>query len=164
VELDRQSIAALPLRVRRLGYRVAHAGLRVWWFVGRPRTRGVKCVVRGQAGQVLFVRHTYGPRDQWELPGGGLRRGEDPAAGVRREIREELGVELDRLREAGRAEVVGYGKRTDIVCFEGDVPAGAALRVDPGELAEVRWAALDDPPQPLGRDAAALLELLGSAR
>ena len=47
---------------------------------------------------------------------------------------------------------------------ESHVLHGISLRVDPGELAEVRWAALDDPPQPLGRDAAALLELLGGAR
>jgi ADP-ribose pyrophosphatase YjhB (NUDIX family) len=128
--------------------------------VRRPRTRGVKCVVRDADGRIVFVRHTYGDRKSWELPGGGLRRREDAEPGIRREMREELGVELDRLRLVGHVEVAGSHKRTDLSCFEGFVPAGARLSIDPGELAEVRWAPPEEPPSPLGEDAAVLLELL----
>ena len=67
-------ISALPVPVRRAGYRVAHAGLRVYWRVARPQTRGVKCVVR-DGDDVVFVRHSYGDRRLWELPGGGIKRG-----------------------------------------------------------------------------------------
>jgi ADP-ribose pyrophosphatase YjhB (NUDIX family) len=138
---------------------VAHAGLRAWWFARRPYTRGVKCVVRDADGRIVFVRHTYGNRRSWELPGGNLHRREDPEGAVRREMREELGVELHGLRTVGRVEVAGSHKRTELHCFEASV-AGAELRVDPGELEEVRWAAPTAPPQPLGPDAAALLDLL----
>ena len=55
---------------------------------------------RDDRDRVLFVRHTYGDRTPWEMPGGGLRRGEAPEAAVRREMREELGIELVELREA----------------------------------------------------------------
>jgi 8-oxo-dGTP pyrophosphatase MutT (NUDIX family) len=121
----------------------------------------VKCIVRDADGRVVFVRHTYGDRRSWELPGGGLGRREEPAAGVRREMREELGIELDGLGAVGVVEVAARHKRTDLHCFEATVAAGEELRADPGELAEVRWAAPDDPPRPLGPDAAALLALLG---
>jgi hypothetical protein len=40
------AIAALPVPVRRAGYRVAHMLLRFYRRVLRPHTRGVKCVVR----------------------------------------------------------------------------------------------------------------------
>jgi 8-oxo-dGTP pyrophosphatase MutT (NUDIX family) len=120
----------------------------------------VKCIVRDAEGRVVFVRHTYGDRRSWEVPGGGLRRREDPEVAVRREMREELGIELDRLRAVGRVEVAARNKRTALHCFEAQVAGGAALRVDAGELAEVRWALPDAPPRPLGPDAAQLLALL----
>jgi 8-oxo-dGTP pyrophosphatase MutT (NUDIX family) len=41
-----------------------------------------------RAGQVLLLRNE---RDEWELPGGKLELGEDPAACVAREIAEETG-------------------------------------------------------------------------
>jgi 8-oxo-dGTP pyrophosphatase MutT (NUDIX family) len=124
--------------------------------VRRPSTQGVKCVVRDQRGRVLFVRHTYGDRGAWELPGGGLRRGEAPEACVRREMREELGIELSDLRLAGRAEVAGRHKRTLLHCFAAS-PGSAPVRLAAAEIAQARWAPLDAPPLPLGRDAAALL-------
>ena len=148
--------------LKRAAYRAAHRGLRAWWFVRRPHTRGVKCIVR-DGERVLFVRHTYGDRAAWELPGGSLRADERPEAAVRREMREELGVDLGVVREVGRVDVSGNHKRTTLFCFEADL-GGAPVRLDPGELADGRWAAPDAPPQPLGADAATLLRLVGARR
>ena len=147
-----------PLRIalERRGYRAAHAALRAWWFVRRPYTRGVKCILR-DGDRVLFVRHTYGRRDAWEIPGGGLRRGEAPESAVRREMREELGIGLAELREAGRVEVTGSHKRTLLHCFEAR-PDAPRLRLAAAEIAEARWAPPDAPPRPLGPDAAILVE------
>jgi 8-oxo-dGTP pyrophosphatase MutT (NUDIX family) len=118
----------------------------------------VKCVVR-DGDRVLFVRHSYGDRRAWELPGGGRRSSEDPAVAVRREMREELGIELIALRQLGPVEVAGYHKRTRMDCFEART-GGAILRLADAEIAEARWAPLDAPPRPLGPDAAAVLDLL----
>jgi 8-oxo-dGTP pyrophosphatase MutT (NUDIX family) len=126
--------------------------------VRRPHTAAVKCVVR-DGDRVLFVRHTYGRRDIWELPGGGLRRGEEPAAAARREMLEELGMSLGDLRELATVEVTGDHKFTRLVCFEADA-GSATLRLAAGELAEARWAQPSTPPQPLGRDAATVLRLI----
>jgi 8-oxo-dGTP diphosphatase len=45
-------------------------------------------------GRVLLVRIAPGisASGRWTLPGGGLRFGEDPAAGLLRELREETGL------------------------------------------------------------------------
>jgi 8-oxo-dGTP diphosphatase len=148
--------------LRRQAYRWAHRVLRVWWFVRRPRTAGVKCLLR-DGERVLFVRHAYGHRGHWELPGGGMRRGESPAAAARREMHEELGVDLDAWAEVAVLETAGYHKRTRLHCFE--APLGTAtVRLDHGELEEARWAPAHAPPVPLGDDAAAILADVGVSR
>jgi 8-oxo-dGTP pyrophosphatase MutT (NUDIX family) len=133
--------------------------MRAWWFVRRPHTRGVKCIVRDADRRVLFVRHTYGRnRRAWELPGGGLQRREQPEPAVRREMREELGIELLDLREVGQVEVASLHKRTLLHCFEAGT-GGARLRIAEAEIAEARWAPAEAPPRPLGPDAARILGL-----
>ena len=52
--------------------------------------------------RILLVKPTY--NDVWHLPGGGVEPGESPAAAAVREVREELGldVEAGRLLGGGR--------------------------------------------------------------
>jgi 8-oxo-dGTP pyrophosphatase MutT (NUDIX family) len=148
----------MPVPVRRVAYRVAHMLLRVYWRVARPHTRGVKCVVR-EGDAVVFVRHAYGDRRHWELPGGGIKRGEDPRDAAAREAHEELGLELAEWRDLGAVKVYGYGRQTTIDCYEALSP-GRALTVDAGEIAEARWCTLADPPVPLSLDAWVVLTRL----
>jgi 8-oxo-dGTP pyrophosphatase MutT (NUDIX family) len=51
---------------------------------------GVHGVPLTPGGRVVLVRLTYAPG--WRLPGGGLKRGEGPEAGMLRELREEIGL------------------------------------------------------------------------
>jgi 8-oxo-dGTP pyrophosphatase MutT (NUDIX family) len=153
-------VPALRIRLERLGFRAAHAVLRVWWFVRRPHVHGVKAVLRPLDGSdvVLFVRHAYGDRREWQLPGGGLGRGEDAAAAIAREIHEELGLELHELRPLGDVDATGFHKLVTLHCFAARVDA-RALRVRWGELEEVRWAPPGSPPQPLGKDVPRVVAL-----
>jgi len=154
-------VPTAPVALRRAGYRVAHLGLRVYWRLLRPHTRAVKCIVR-EGDSVLFVRHAYGDRRSWELPGGGIKRGEDPRDGAAREAREELGLDLADWRALGTVEAQGRGKRTTIQCFEAH-PPDRGLTLDAGEIEEARWFDLDAPPARLGIDARIVLAwLMGS--
>lgn len=51
-------------------------------------------VITNRAGEVLLLDHRIRPRSGWGLPGGFLEHGEQPEEGIRREIREETGLEL----------------------------------------------------------------------
>jgi 8-oxo-dGTP pyrophosphatase MutT (NUDIX family) len=144
-----------PVALRRAAYRTAHMGRRVYWLLLRPHTRAVKCIVR-DGDAVLFVRHAYGDRRSWELPGGGIKRGEDPRAGAAREAREELGLDLADWRAIGTVEARGHGKRTTIQCFEAR-PPDRDLTLADGEIEEARWFDLDAPPARLGIDARLVL-------
>jgi 8-oxo-dGTP pyrophosphatase MutT (NUDIX family) len=145
----------LILPLRRLGYRAAYAALRGYWFVTRPETSGVKCVLT-DGDLVLLVRHTYGPRD-WDLPGGSIKRGEDAADAASREMAEELGISVGDWRPLGKFEVAVDHRRDVVHCFHAELRA-PDLVVDHGELAATRWFCRDQLPDDLGRYSRRILD------
>ena len=50
-------------------------------------------LITNPSGEVLVLRTTYKP--EWEIPGGLVDRGEHPHAAAMREVREEIGIDLD---------------------------------------------------------------------
>lgn len=44
------------------------------------------------AGRIMLVEPTY--KDYWDIPGGYVNHGESPRAAARREVREELGLDV----------------------------------------------------------------------
>jgi 8-oxo-dGTP pyrophosphatase MutT (NUDIX family) len=138
----------ISIRLRRYGYRLAHWLLRIWWFIGRPAVTGVKCVLT-DGNRVLMVRHTYGHR-KWDLPGGTIKRGEEPRATARREMAEELGVDLDNLRDLGSVTGRLEHRRDTMYCFGAELDS-RALTIDWGEIEQVRWFSRDQLPSNLGR-------------
>ena len=109
-------------------------------------TVGAVAVLRRGDGRLALVRqrHSLG----WALPGGLLNRGETPAAGLIREIAEELGIVLDlTLLPIPYAAVNSAARRVDVVYFI-DAPKGARLRSeDDIEVTGTGWFALDDLPE-----------------
>lgn len=132
---------------RRLFYRCAYQGLRVWWFLSRPEVTGVKCVLT-DGDRVLLVRHTYGPRG-WDLPGGTTKPGEDPAETARREMEEELGVTVERWSELGEIDHTLGRRRDRLHCFAAELHA-PSIDIDLGELKTARWFPRRELPPELG--------------
>lgn len=62
---------------------------------------GAMCVIEDLEGRVLLVRQPY--RAGWGLPGGFLKRGETPEECAVREVREEVGLDVELV---GTPEVV----------------------------------------------------------
>jgi 8-oxo-dGTP pyrophosphatase MutT (NUDIX family) len=119
-----------------MAYRIASLVRRGYWFVVRPRTSGVKCVIVHD-GRWLMVRHTYGHRG-WTFPGGGVHRAEAAEAAVRREVREEVGIELAAVRLVGSYYSTRNYCRDTVSCFVADVATTAAV-ADGIEVAETAW-------------------------
>jgi 8-oxo-dGTP pyrophosphatase MutT (NUDIX family) len=139
----------LSVTVRRLGYRFAYRALQVVWFVTRPSQNGVKCLLR-HGGEILLVRHTYGARD-WDLPGGMVKRGEDPEQTARREMYEELGVRPPRWAHLGSVST-SIEHRQDTIHLFGAELVTSAVEIDRGELDVAQWFSLGElpPMRPLG--------------
>src|SRR5439155_4973129 len=108
----------------------------------RQRRIGTYGICRDTGGRILLVRESD---DRWWLPGGGVEHGEHPFDALRREVREETGLEVEirRLRDAV-ADVVAEGDlavHTDRLLFDVE-PTGGALRAERGEAP--RWVAPDE--------------------
>ena len=98
---------------------------------GLPYRRGVGALLFNADGAV-FVARRLDTRDAWQLPQGGIHKGETPREALFRELVEEIGTE--------RAEVLAKSKRW----LRYDLPAELAGRVWNGRYRgqEQRWFAL----------------------
>jgi 8-oxo-dGTP diphosphatase len=108
---------------------------------GRPLVAVGAIAVR--AGALLMVRRAQEPaRGLWTIPGGRVEAGEYLAQAVRREVREETGLEVEVGGLVGIFEVLG-DPHFVILDFLAEVvgegrPAGAS------DVSEARWVPLEE--------------------
>jgi ADP-ribose pyrophosphatase YjhB (NUDIX family) len=114
--------------------KVLHAFRRLYWYVVRPKTTGVRAAVFGADGQVMLVRHGYEPG--LYLPGGGVKSGETPEDAILRELQEEIGMaSYDQIEQLGSYENRREFKRDTVHLFV--VRGVRAAAVDNMEIREV---------------------------
>jgi 8-oxo-dGTP pyrophosphatase MutT (NUDIX family) len=145
----------IPAPLHRASLRVAHRLRRRWLRLAKRATGGVTVIGLDDAGRVFLVRHSYGS-GRWALPGGGLGRGEDPLACARREMREELGCDLQQVELAAQFDEMLHGAPHRAFVFTARF-AGEP-RVDGREVIAGAWFTLDALPADLVSFAAYRLE------
>lgn len=79
---------------------------REWPFTYTDHDRMIaRAIVFDEAGDLYFVRairnDAFGPATLIETSGGGVEAGEDLVSAIRRELKEELGAEVDVLSKIG---------------------------------------------------------------
>ncbi len=101
---------------------------------------GAICLIERADGAVLLVRHSY--RRRWGTPGGLLARGEAAADGARREVREEVGLEVEMVGEPA-VVVEPVARRVDLIYRCHPAIGSDTDGVTPGspEIVEARWFA-----------------------
>jgi 8-oxo-dGTP pyrophosphatase MutT (NUDIX family) len=129
--------------------------LRLYWFLVRPKTFGVQCVIQ-HGDAILLVRNTYG-RKQWTFPGGSIARGETDEDAIRREVLEEVGLHLQPLQRLGAFEATINYKQDHVAVFAGVSPS-RQVSIDPVEILEARWFQPQHLP-PLAPSAARILAM-----
>lgn len=116
------------------------------------RFRPTAGVLLERTGRLLLVRRGAEPaRGRWDVPGGFLEPGEDPEQAARREIREELGIEVGALRLLlADINPLADGSTVLDLIFEASHFTGEPRASD--DAAEVGWFAADALPTDLAFD------------
>jgi ADP-ribose pyrophosphatase YjhB (NUDIX family) len=78
----------LPAKLRRRTARIGHPHFAVT----------VGAFIFDYRGQILLLDHLFRPDDGWGVPGGFINKGEQPEDALRRELREEIGIEVDQVQ------------------------------------------------------------------
>jgi 8-oxo-dGTP diphosphatase len=98
---------------------------------------GVQVVIERDA-QVLLGRRRDDPgAGRWDLPGGFLHEGEDALAGLRREVREETGLEIEPVEFLGTWNEA-YWER-NVLCLTWIAAPAGGVEAAGDDLVELRW-------------------------
>jgi 8-oxo-dGTP diphosphatase len=124
-----------------LAYRVGFAAARRWWQFRRPNHEGALVAIYvGRA--ILLVRSSY--RRAWNFPGGGVQADETPMSAAKRELLEEIGLEVPALRFRCRLSGLYDGRRDRVYIFELDLDRLPRLRLDYREIIETRLVPISE--------------------
>jgi len=142
----------LPSRLRRRLMRIGH----------RRFTATAGALIFDDRGRILLLEHVFRPDSGWGIPGGFLARGEQPEEGLRRELREEVGLELDSVE---LLFVRSLHRPRQIEIYFRARPKGEP-QPRSFEIKRAEWFALDDLQPELSKDHRRIIQLAiaGSAR
>jgi len=114
-------------------------------------------VVSDERGRVLLLKHVLRKGSGWGVPGGFLKASEQPEAAVRRELREETGLELDGV-ELAFVRALKDVRQVEVI-FRGRMRAAALGGLQKGfEIDRAEWFARDALPEGLSADQRRLIE------
>jgi ADP-ribose pyrophosphatase YjhB (NUDIX family) len=105
-------------------------------------------------GRILLLEHVFRPDSGWGIPGGFLSKGEQPEAALRRELREEIGIEVENV-EMVLVRTLPQPRQIEIY-----FRARAIGRPEPCsfEIKSAGWFSLDELPPELSRDQRRLIQ------
>ena len=102
-----------------------------WERLTGASTRGAAVAV-WYDGQILVVRHSYQPGSS--LPGGEVKKDEEPAAAASRELREEVGIRVEP-----ESLIFVHEGRSGEILFELHPCVRPDLKIDNFEIIEARF-------------------------
>lgn len=129
--------------------------------LGQPRfTVTAGAFVFDAEGRILLLEHEFRPDSRWGVPGGFLNKGEQPEEAMRRELREEVALEVDDVQFLF-ARTLARPRQVEIhfACTTKGNPTPSSF-----EIRKAGWFAPDDLPDDLSRDQRRMIKQAIDAR
>lgn len=82
------------------------------------------CVIENEEGKILLLHRNTPERQQWETPGGKIEPDEDPLLTAKREVTEELGIEVDIAEEIGRKDFIEDNHQMGYIWYKAEIISG----------------------------------------
>jgi ADP-ribose pyrophosphatase YjhB (NUDIX family) len=108
-------------------------------------TASVAVIITNRDGKVLLLEHILRPGSGWGIPGGFLDLGEQPEDAIRRELREETGLELENLK---MLRVRTVNRHIEIL-FRAE--SNDTARVRSREIKALGWFAVTEMPEDMSQ-------------
>jgi 8-oxo-dGTP diphosphatase len=115
-------------------------------------------LIFNDAGQILLLKHRFRAGSGWGLPGGFLEKGEQPLDALKRELREEIAMEVE-CSEIFAARSFKQPKQVEVLfrCRAKGVASPRTMEVERAE-----WFSLGSLPDGLPHDQRVLIERAAS--
>jgi mutator protein MutT len=114
---------------------------------------GCGALIINDNNQVLLIKRgskAKSERGVWSRPGGGVEEGESPEEAVKREIKEELGIEIEILEPLDFIEHLSdTGQHWIALGYLAKVKNGEPRIMEPEKIEEIKWFSLDEIPENL---------------
>ena len=134
----------VPGKLRRWTMRLSHPRFAV--------TAGA--VITDNQGRVLLLKHRFRPGTGWGMPGGFMQEGEQPEEALRRELREEVGLEVEKL-ELLITRAFKVPRQVEIVFTARAIGDTNELNF---EIQKAAWFSLNELPRELPKDQALIIK------
>jgi ADP-ribose pyrophosphatase YjhB (NUDIX family) len=122
---------------------IAYKLATVYWKIFRPQTFGVKLLLIND-GKFLLVEQSY--TKGYHLPGGGVKSGEMFEQALKREILEELGLDINDLQLFGVYQSTKQGKIDTVITFMSTEPVDLNKAKLSSEINRADFFSLDNLP------------------
>lgn len=120
-------------------------------------TVSVAAIITNERKEILILDHVLRPFSSWGIPGGFIEAGEQPEIAIRRELFEETGLELNRIKMI-RVRTI---KRHVEILFRGEARGKGEIKSR--EISDLGWFEIDKMPQQMSRAQKTLIEEVLSA-
>jgi mutator protein MutT len=111
-------------------------------------------IIKDNEGRVLLLKHRFRPSPGWGIPGGFIEKGEQPEDALRRELREEVELEVEDVKLL-TTRAFKEPKQIEILFTARAIDDTERLSF---EIQKAAWFSLDELPTDLPKDQAQLIK------